>query len=377
VGLAEKTSANILAQARLIDAGYGVRYDSSCDQNEVDTDSKPMIFARKVNRGGKRSPHYTHVHVENVAAKNKARFTRREGEAAEAGKDLLSKFAHESWKGVTDQVERGIKNLPIAGADMRRAKTIWKLTGASMKGKMNRQKQLIVTPDMSVRVTQVQQTLSVDIMFVYRMPILLGLLAPLALVQVHDLRDDRGVASVPEGLNRFIATARERGSDIKFIRADGEGEIGALKPDLKRIHNLEVDTTGSGTHVEDVERMSQTLKKRVRCHFHDLPFTMGKMVLKKNIVFCAQGVNLVASSTSADKISPFEKFTGRKLDAAIDLPASRVRGLRSCDQPQEGQSSREREHTRVRGSETDRIPQRKRGDVADQYTIIRDEGSIY
>ncbi len=31
---------------------------------------------------------------------------------------------------------------------------------------------------MSVRVTQVQQTLLVDIMFVYRMPILLGLLAP-------------------------------------------------------------------------------------------------------------------------------------------------------------------------------------------------------
>ena len=61
VGLAEKASANILAQARLIDAGYGVRYDSSCDQYEVDTDSKPMIFNRKVNRGGKRSPHYTHV----------------------------------------------------------------------------------------------------------------------------------------------------------------------------------------------------------------------------------------------------------------------------------------------------------------------------
>ena len=221
VGLAEKASANILAQARLIDAGYGVRYDSSCDQYEVDTDSKPMIFNRKVNRGGKRSPHYTHVleraYVETVAA-NKARFTRREGEAAEAGNDLLSKFAHGSWKGVTDQVERGIKNLPIAGADMRRAKTIWKLTEASMKGKTNRQKQLIVKPDMGVRVTQVQQTLSVDIMFVYRMPILLGLLAPLALVQVHDFRDDRGVASVAEGLNRFIATAKGRGFDIKCNR---------------------------------------------------------------------------------------------------------------------------------------------------------------
>lgn len=198
VGLAEKASANILAQARLIDAGYGVRYDSSLDQYEVDTDSpRPMVFTRKASRGGKRSPHYTHVieraYVETVAG-NKARFTRREGEAAEAGKNLLSKFAHGSWKRVTDQVERGIKNLPIAGADMRRAKTIWKLTEASMKGKTNRQKQLIVTPDLSVRVTQVQQTLAVDIMFVYRMPILLGLLMPLALIQVYDLKDDRGAA---------------------------------------------------------------------------------------------------------------------------------------------------------------------------------------
>ena len=150
-----------------------------------------MVFARK-------SEYYIHVieraYVETVAG-NKARFTRREGQAAEAGKNLLSKFAHGSWKRVTDQVERGIK------------RTIWKLTEASMKGKTNRQKQLIVTPDLSVRVTQVQQTLAVDIMFVYRMPILLGLLMPLALIQVYDLKDDRGAASVAEGLNRFISTA--------------------------------------------------------------------------------------------------------------------------------------------------------------------------
>ncbi len=85
VGLAEKASAKILAQARLIDAGYGVQYDSTRDQYEVDTDSKPMTFTRKVNHGGKRSPHYTYVlkraYVETVAA-NKAKFTRRDGEAA-------------------------------------------------------------------------------------------------------------------------------------------------------------------------------------------------------------------------------------------------------------------------------------------------------
>jgi hypothetical protein len=159
VGLAKKASANILAQARLVDACYGVRYDSALDQYEVDTDLTPMIFARWTRGHGRRSPHYTHVieraFVETVTG-IKARFTRREGAAAETGKELLSKFAYGSWKGITDQVERGIKNLTIAGADLKRVKTIWKLTEASMKEKTNRQKQLVVTPDLSVRVTQIQ-----------------------------------------------------------------------------------------------------------------------------------------------------------------------------------------------------------------------------
>ena len=46
---------------------------------------------------------------------------------------------------------------------------------------------------------------------------------------------------------------------------------------------------------------------------------MSKMMFMKNVMFCARGVNLVSSSTSADKTSPFEQFTGRKLDAKIDL----------------------------------------------------------
>ena len=62
VGLADRASANILAQARLIDAGYGVQYDNSLDQYEVDTDSpRPMIFPRKKSESGRQAiaPLYT------------------------------------------------------------------------------------------------------------------------------------------------------------------------------------------------------------------------------------------------------------------------------------------------------------------------------
>ena len=56
VGLAGKASVNILAQVRLINASYGVRYDSALDQYEMDTDSTPMIFTRRTGGHGRRSP---------------------------------------------------------------------------------------------------------------------------------------------------------------------------------------------------------------------------------------------------------------------------------------------------------------------------------
>ena len=112
---------------------------------------------------------------------------------------------------------------------------------------------MAVTLDLSVRVTQIQQTPSVvDIMFVYRMPILLGLLTPLALIQVYDLKDDCGT----DGLKKFLSVAKGRRFDTKCIRTDGEGAIASsLAVDLERDHGLTVEATGSGTHVEEIERM--------------------------------------------------------------------------------------------------------------------------
>ena len=87
-------------------------------QYKVDTDSRPMIFTRRDRGKGKRSTHYSHVieqafvdtGLETKLDSREERVTRREGVAAEIGQELLSKFAHGLWKGVTDQLEKGIKN---------------------------------------------------------------------------------------------------------------------------------------------------------------------------------------------------------------------------------------------------------------------------
>jgi hypothetical protein len=247
VGVAGRASANILAQARLVDAGYGSRYDGACDLYEVDTDSGQITFTRRVMREGKLSPHYSHLieraYVETVTG-NKARYTRRKGAAAEAGKDLLSKFAHGS--------DRSSGKRHPKSADSRSRHEESENNMEANRGVDEGKDQPAKAPhsNTGVRVTQVQQTLSVDILFVYRMLILLGLLTPLALVQVYDLADDRGACSVGPRITKFISAATGRGFDVKFIRTDGEGAIAALTTvELEDEYGLLVEPTGSGTHV--------------------------------------------------------------------------------------------------------------------------------
>lgn len=58
-----------------------------------------------------------------------------------------------------------------------------------------------------MRVTQIQQTLPVDIIFVYSMPKVLGLLTLLAFVQVYHLKDNSGIDSVgPDSQGILVGT---------------------------------------------------------------------------------------------------------------------------------------------------------------------------
>ena len=61
IGLATNASANVLAQARLIDAGYKIEYDDTKDSYLVHADDEAMIFKRRLLQNGKRFPHYSYM----------------------------------------------------------------------------------------------------------------------------------------------------------------------------------------------------------------------------------------------------------------------------------------------------------------------------
>ena len=73
---------------------------------------------------------------------------------------------------------------------MLRASAIWgDVSLAALKGKTHRQAPKVSAAILAPRVTQVQQTLLIDIMFVRGLVFLLSLLDPLGLLMVRHLAD--------------------------------------------------------------------------------------------------------------------------------------------------------------------------------------------
>ena len=74
---------------------------------------------------------------------------------------------------------------------------------------------------------------------------------------------------------------------------------------------------GPGEHVPVAERMIQMIKSRVRCYEHSLPYVMCWVLLIICTLFCVSRINKQPSTTSVDRISPLEQFSGKKLDAKV------------------------------------------------------------
>ena len=273
---------------------------------------------------GRRSGHYSHtmrcpdlILVQTVAD-NMRRYTQREVKAAQSAVELQAKLGHPSLQRTIDAVNKGIMNCRVTANDLRNAEAIFGKSSAVIKGKTNRKASRVAATTLAPRLVQVQ--LLVDFMFVKDHTFLIGVLSPLGLCLVCPT-DDRTADTCDSALDKFLSIALSRGFDIQYIECDGEKGIAAIRTDLERRGHV-FAPAGPGQHVPVVERMIQTVKKSVRAHVHDLPFVMSRIILKYCVIFCVSRINMLSSGSGSDGISPLEQFSGRKLDAKVDLRVS-------------------------------------------------------
>ena len=112
--------------------------------------------------------------------------------------------------------------------------------------------------------TREPQTLSIDIMFIDRIPILIGVAYPLDLTLAANLTLDnnitRNAAAIQQAILSFTGTLLSQGYRTALIMSDGEKSVGKLRTQLNHL-GIEIDVSGAGGHVARVERRIRTVKE--------------------------------------------------------------------------------------------------------------------
>jgi hypothetical protein len=321
VGYNRDAAANILSKTQVLDNGFSVAYDQSLDEYRLEGHQRIYVFGRRILHNGRRSSHYSctmsgKAFVTTVAD-NLRQYTVREALQAQHARVMMERLAHASSSGTIATLQAGVINCEVTPQDVKNADAIFGMSIPSLKGKTPKRSSVPAAPILAPRVTQVQQILTVDIMFIKKIPFLLGVLIPLGLTLCAQIKN-RTAAPVAAAIRKFISTAASRDFDILQLRIDGEGALGPMVNELSRI-GITIDVAGPGQHVPVVERRIQTVKQRVRAYDNSLPFVMTRLLLIYCVLFTVSRLNMVPGRMSGSSLSPLEIFSGRKLDSSRDL----------------------------------------------------------
>ena len=220
VYFSKNSSANILSFASQVNAGAEINYDRLTDIFTLRraNSSNTYVFGRK-DVAGSEGRFYVcdlrttmmgrneHALVQTVT-ENIAKFTKREVIQAREAREMLARM---SFPSVSDAIDmaNSCKNLGVCGRDFQIADAIWGKDASSMKGKTKRRASAVADISVKPAIVQQQQVLSIDVMFIEKIPFLIGVATPLDLTIVTSLisldlnRPSRAAEAVRRGILYF------------------------------------------------------------------------------------------------------------------------------------------------------------------------------
>ena len=173
-------AANILSNARLLDADNAVSYNQSQDVYHLQGNQKTYVSSRKMLRNGLRFSHYacgmanTDQTFVTTVADNMRQYTKREVDQANVDRELMARLGNPSTQATISMPDAGVSNCAVTKQDVRNADAIFGSSIPAMEGKTHKKASTPASAVIAPRVTQVQQMLAVDLFFVKKIPFLLG-----------------------------------------------------------------------------------------------------------------------------------------------------------------------------------------------------------
>jgi hypothetical protein len=348
-----RLTVNILSFPALVANGAIIRYDNekdcfyvkppTCDYSFIfRRESKSGLYTTqfhnadpwriyggaKVSSGEKNGyvQYFQHKILMTTVLENQSKFTAREVAAAAEARHFMGQMGF-SNSIAAKRVVNNMLNCKITERAIDIADIIYgprsyqSLSGSTKKLKTTAAAEAIIP-----RLMQQQQVASIDLMFVKPHVFLIMLLKPLDMIFCQVLNSFTGESAggpksavvLSKCLHIMISTCKSRGFIVQALKCDGEKAIGPLTPLLNNL-GLEVFITGAGGHVPEIESRIRLIKEKAREFFTCLPFTMPNVMIVYCIYFSTGIINNYISIHSSDNCSPRQRFTGRKLDAKLDI----------------------------------------------------------
>ena len=183
-------------------------------------------------------------------------------------------------------------NFDVTARDFQIADAIWGKDIASLKGKSTKRATATADIAVSTKLLQRDRMLSVDIMYLDKLAILIGVATPLGLTIAYSLnaadlkKPARTAGHVKIGINHFIRVLAAQNFRTSVIMSDGEGAVVSLVDELGKL-GVEVDISGAGGHLARIVRKIRIAKERVRCHVaYHLPFVLSTVGIAMLVLYC-------------------------------------------------------------------------------------------
>jgi hypothetical protein len=134
---------------------------------------------------------------------------------------MMQRMGHMTSAATIGIINSGAQNCPFISSDVRNKDAARGASTAGLLGKMKKMKSVSPGYARVPRLTQVQQILGIDIVFVKRVASILGVLTLLELGLVEFMRD-LSVDSIETVVKIMLAKVASRSFYVLEIRCDGE-----------------------------------------------------------------------------------------------------------------------------------------------------------
>jgi len=310
--------ANILSQSQEHDEGASITYHNKQDEYTVQHKGCDTLLFERVGGLYCYDASNPKVIASNTVKENKLKYTKRQVKKAEQALKIRRRLFFPSDEAIPKL--NSINNIPITRQDIMRSIDIFGRDRNAIRGKLTDSKTETVPMEPGWKPNDQSQTLSTDLFFIDGDGYMIAVMSPVDYTFVVHIKK-RKTAVLRGALWKILSEIDQQQYDVSYILTDNEGGITALFPELQRA-GYGINPAGAGDHVPIVERKIRTIKERVRAYLQSIPYTLMFSLLRYLVEFCVTTINLLPDEQREDPTSPYELFTGLKVDFAKQLRIS-------------------------------------------------------